>query len=138
MVGNSLQNMNLHDRNYQRAKSSTQNRTYTARITRELKALERNATQSSHRYGNVNMSATALSQIPPKTNVPVLDEYYQTYNTAGQIGTIRFIAEFERLSEKIEKFWKLKSTPRVEVDKVRSVLLQMRMKGERLDCPEAT
>ena len=75
---------------------------------------------SSHRM-NI-MSATALSQIPPKTNVQVLDDYYSNYNTQGQIGSIKFTAEFERLSEKIEKFWKLKDTSKVEREKVRKIL----------------
>ena len=43
------------------------------------------------------LSATALSQIPPKTNVQVFDNYYSNYNTQGQIGSIKFTAEFERL-----------------------------------------
>ena len=68
------------------------------------------------------LSATALSQIPPKTNVQVLDNYYSNYNTQGQIGSIKFTAEYERLSDKIEKFWKLKMTSKVEREKVRKVL----------------
>ena len=62
------------------------------------------------------LSATALSQIPPKTNVQVLDDYYSQYDTNGQICSIKFSAEFERLKDKIEKFWKLKQTPKAECD----------------------
>lgn len=36
----------------------------------------------------------------------------------GQIGSIKFTAEFERLIELIKKFWKLKGTPKQESDKV--------------------
>ena len=64
------------------------------------------------------MSATALSQIPPKTNVQVLDEYFQQFDTNGQIGNIKFTAEFERLTDLIRKYWKLKGTPQVETEKV--------------------
>ena len=83
------------------------------------------------------MSATALSQIPPKTNVKVLDDYYSKYNTIGQIGTIKFTTEFERLNEKIEKFWKLKETPSSEIKKVREVLAQMQVQGEAHECSES-
>jgi len=82
----------------------------------------------SHNESSLNintkkfMSAVDLSQIPPKTNVQVLDDYYSQYNTMGQIGSIKFTAEFERLADKIEKFWKLKETPKSEMEKVRKVL----------------
>ena len=49
----------------------------------------------------------------------VLDDYFSSYNTLGQIGSIKFSSEYERLVDKIEKFWKLKGTPKVETDKVR-------------------
>lgn len=68
------------------------------------------------------MSAVDLSQIPPRTNVQVLDDYYSQYNTMGQIGSIKFTAEFERLADKIGKFWKLKETPKSEIEKVSKVL----------------
>ena len=82
------------------------------------------------------MSATALSQIPPRTNVQVLDDYYSNYNTQGQIGSIRFVAEFERLNDKIEKFWKLKATPMVEREKVRKVLESMSLRGQNHNCSD--
>ena len=64
------------------------------------------------------MSATALSQIPPRTNVQVLDDYFSKYDTCGQIGVIKFTTEFERLIDLVKKFWKLKGTPRQETEKV--------------------
>lgn len=82
------------------------------------------------------MSATALSQIPPKTNVQVLDDYYSNYDTQGQIGSIKFSAEYERQVDKIEKFWKLKGTSDVEREKVRKVLSQMQSFGEAHECSE--
>ena len=82
------------------------------------------------------LSATALSQIPPKTNVQVFDNYYSNYNTQGQIGSIKFTAEFERLQEKIDKFWKLKMTPKIEREKVNKALYQMQVRGEAHECLE--
>ena len=84
------------------------------------------------------LSATALSQIPPKTNVQVLDDYYSQYDTNGQICSIKFATEFERLADKIEKYWKLKQTPRVECDKVRKLFGAMKSQGEAHETTEFT
>ena len=86
LVDNSLQRMNLRAL-FERAKSSTLN--------------ERQARLRASSQGNNLVSATALSQIPPRTNVAVLDEYYSSYNTQGQISAIKFAAEFERLADNI-------------------------------------
>ena len=56
-------------------------------------------------------TATALSRVVPKTNIPVIDEYYKNYDTQGQIDQIKFATEFERLREKIHKYWHVKKTP---------------------------
>ena len=60
-MGNSMQNM----RKDIRAKSSTRDHAHMRKIM---------GGQNSDL--GAGMSATALSQIPPKTNVPVLDSYY--------------------------------------------------------------
>lgn len=78
---------------------------------------------------NKMISATALSQIPPKTNVRVLDEYYKSFNTQGQIDSIKFVTEFERLLDKVEKYWKLQETPIGERKKVREILALMKERG---------
>ena len=96
---------------------------------------DQGGSSSHHQIMNL-MSATALSQIPPRTNVQAIDDYYSNYNTQGQIGSIKFVAEFERLSDKIEKYWKLKLTAKIEREKVRSVLCQMKAQGETHDCSE--
>ena len=64
-------------------------------------------------------TATALSRVVPKTNIPVIDEYYRNFDTQGQIDQIKFTTEFQRLREKIEKYWHVKKTPQQECEKVR-------------------
>jgi hypothetical protein len=39
------------------------------------------------------------------------------------------VAEFDRLQDKVQKFWKLKDTPKVERTKVQKVLSQIRAQG---------
>ena len=53
-------------------------------------------------------TATALSRVVPKTNIPVIDEYYRNFDTQGQIDQIKFTTEFQRLCDKIEKYWHVK------------------------------
>ena len=130
LVGNSLQNVNMKALN-ERAKSSTYNRKPFKNMKGQL------SSTSSNRGMQGFMSATALSQIPPKTNVQVLDEYFSRYDTFGQIGVIKFTAEFERLTELIKKFWKLKDTSRQEIEKVSAQFEKMLAKGESHACPEA-
>ena len=88
-------------------------------------------TKSSREGRDLNkmISATALSQIPPKTNVRVLDDYYKSFNTQGQIDSIKFVTEFERLLDKVEKYWKLQETPIGERKKVREILALMKERG---------
>ena len=65
-------------------------------------------------------TATALSRVVPKTNIPVIDEYYRNFDTQGQIDQIKFTTEFQRLRDKIEKYWHVKRTPSQECEKVRA------------------
>ena len=80
-------------------------------------------------------TATALSRVVPKTNIPVIDEYYRNFDTQGQIDQIKFITEFQRLREKIEKYWHVKQTPLQEREKVRpnfTPLLDSAVEAEQL------
>ena len=78
-------------------------------------------------------TATALSRVVPKTNIPVIDEYYKNYDTQGQIDQIKFATEFERLREKIHKYWHVKKTPEQECTKVKEKLEQLLGEGMEAD-----
>ena len=62
--------------------------------------------------------------------MPVLDNYFEQYDTLGQIGTIKFSAEFGRLAGMIKKFWKLKGTGSKETEKVKAQFEKMMARGE--------
>ena len=66
-----------------------------------------------------------------------MDDYYSAFDTVGKITTIKFTAEFERLVDKIKKFWKLKATPKSETEKVSRIFAQMQTEGEAAECAES-
>ena len=74
---------------------------------------------------------------PPKTNVLVVDNYFTEYDTLGQIGSIKFVSEFERLEEKIEKFWKLKGTGQKETENVKFKFGKMIQRGKAHSCQDS-
>ena len=77
------------------------------------------------------MPATAKSRVPPVTKIPLIDEYYANFDTQEQIEKIKYLNEFSRLQETIEKVWQLKGTPREEVEAVRAQLASL--KGSHRD-----
>ena len=42
---------------------------------------------------------------PPKTDIPALDEYYQTYDTQAHITFYNATVEFERARDGVIKYW---------------------------------
>jgi hypothetical protein len=59
---------------------------------------------------------------PPRTDIPVIDQYYSQVDTVKEVGSIQFKSVYLRLLDKVERFWHAKSTGKAERQRIKSQL----------------
>lgn len=82
---------------------------------------------------NVSASLSSHLQAPPKTQIPVIDEYYESQNALELVGAIKFTAEFERQKERIARFHALKGVCKEEQSRIGGQMEQLFAQGQLLE-----